>query len=72
MTTIPASCISWGREDKEFARIEDSDFIQYCLDNATKIEKKIIEERFMNNKSQREIAADMNVSQMFVSRLERK
>ena len=61
-----------GRTDGEFERIENRDFLRYCLSHLDKAEKLLVKERYANGKSQREVAALMGVSQMYVSRVERK
>jgi len=61
-----------GNNDSEFDRIEDRDFLDRCMAHMTDIERQVIEERYMADKSQREVAAGLGVSQMFVSRIERK
>ncbi len=61
-----------GSNDKEFQKIEDRDFIAYCIGHLNDVEKQIIFERYSKDKSQREVAAALGVSQMYVSRMERK
>ena len=61
-----------GRTDSEYERIENKDFLRYCLSHLDKAEKLLVRERYANGKSQREVAALMGVSQMYVSRVERK
>lgn len=55
-----------------FEKIDNRDALGRALKLLTNDERDLIEKRFVHNKSQAEIAAQMNVSQMFVSRLERK
>jgi len=61
-----------GRTDSEYERVENRDFLRYCLSHLDKAEKLLVKERYANGKSQREVAALMGVSQMYVSRVERK
>ena len=61
-----------GRTDGEYERIENKDFLRYCLSHLDSAEKQLVKERYANGKSQREVAALMGVSQMYVSRVERK
>lgn len=61
-----------GYEDYTFDRIDNRDFLLKTWDNFNEIEKKIIKMRYFDNKTQREIADNLEVSQMYVSRLERK
>jgi len=61
-----------GKEDSSFNAIEEFDFIKSNLDAFDEIEKRVIYERFINEKTQSELATLLNVSQMHISRLERK
>lgn len=61
-----------GVEDKNYLMIEDRDFIDFCMTHLTENERKLIEYRYYNEKSQKEIAELMNTSQMQVSRLEKR
>ena len=61
-----------GSADCEFDRIEDRDFLDSCISHLNEVEKQVIEERYMADKSQREVAASLGVSQMYISRIERK
>jgi RNA polymerase sigma-B factor len=61
-----------GENDAQFDRVENKDFLNYCLSLLNEEEKKIIIERFINNKTQKEVAEMLGVSQMQVSRLERR
>ena len=61
-----------GDEDAAFTHVENRDFLRYCLSQLNDPEKEIIKMRFVQNKTQSEVAAALNVSQMQVSRLERK
>jgi len=61
-----------GEEDNTFERIENRDFIEKTLHKFNEVEKEFIKLRYFNNRTQREIADKLGVSQMYVSRLERK
>jgi len=61
-----------GQEDESYASIENRDFIERMMEKFDDTEKKVIHERFHNGKSQREIAEDIGVSQMYISRMERR
>ena len=61
-----------GEEDSTFERIENRDFIQKSLSKFNEAEKEFIRMRYFQNKTQKEIADKLGVSQMYVSRLERK
>jgi len=61
-----------GNTDDEYERIEDRDFINKCLSQLDDLEKRLIRERFGEGKSQREVAVTLGVSQMYISRIERR
>ncbi len=61
-----------GQDDVSFEHIENHDFINYCMSLLNDTEKKIIEQRYLGNKTQKQVADMLNVSQMQVSRMERK
>lgn len=61
-----------GSEDKSFLVIENSDFVEYCKKKLNDDEKKFIELRFYEEKNQKEIGEIMGISQMQVSRFEKK
>jgi len=61
-----------GEEDTTFEKIENRDFLLKSLDKFNDAEKTFIEMRYFNNKTQKEIAEKLGVSQMYVSRLEKK
>jgi len=61
-----------GIEDKNFIEIENNDFIRKSLDKLNELEKQIIMNRYFNNKTQSDIAKQLNISQMTVSRVEKK
>lgn len=61
-----------GVDDKYFIHIENTDFINKSLDKLNELEREIIINRYFNNKTQSEIATKLNISQMTVSRVEKK
>lgn len=61
-----------GREDDHFMLIENRDFVSSCLRDLSKQETEFIRLRYYEEKSQKEISSLWRVSQMYVSRLERK
>jgi len=61
-----------GKEDKNFNYIENRDFINRCLEKLNKVEIKIIQDRFFDSKTQIQVADELGVSQMTVSRMEKK
>lgn len=61
-----------GEDDRYFDFIENKDFIDKCMEKLTDIEMKIIKDRFFHNKTQIQVANELNVSQMTVSRMEKK
>lgn len=61
-----------GVEDKSFINVENSDFIQKCMEKLNPIEVKIIKDRFFKSKTQMQVANELGVSQMTVSRMEKK
>lgn len=61
-----------GEDDKYFATIENNDFLMKNIQKLNDIEKKILYDRYFNKKTQFEIAQELNISQMTVSRMEKK
>ncbi len=61
-----------GREDKSFMAIEDREFLRCCMEKLTDREKEFIQLRYEKELSQKRIAAKWGVSQMYISRLEKK
>jgi RNA polymerase sigma-B factor len=61
-----------GDEDATFERIENRDFLEKSLDKFNDAEKEFIRMRYFSRKTQKEIADKLGVSQMYISRLERK
>lgn len=61
-----------GEEDDAFEQIESNDMITHMLSMLEGTSRFVIEERFLRQRSQRDVAKDLGVSQMQVSRLERR
>ncbi|MDR3120499.1 MAG: SigB/SigF/SigG family RNA polymerase sigma factor [Clostridiales bacterium] len=61
-----------GEDDFEFEKIENRDFIEKSMAKFSDSEREFISLRYMNDMTQKQIAAVMNVSQMYISRLEKK
>lgn len=61
-----------GEEDMYFSRIENNDFIMKTMDKLNEIERQILIERYFNKKTQVSIAKSLDISQMTVSRIEKK
>ena len=61
-----------GKDDRSFADIENRDFVKKALSKLQPVEKRIIIERYFNQKTQMRIAKEMNISQMTVSSMEKK
>jgi RNA polymerase sigma-B factor len=61
-----------GKDDMEFEKIENRDFLKKSLDRFNEVEKRFINLRYYMNKTQKDIADKLGVSQMYVSRLEKK
>ena len=61
-----------GRTDDGFLMVEEKDFVENCMRELSENEREFIQKRYYGEQSQKQIAADMGVSQMCVSRLERK
>lgn len=61
-----------GAEEDNFAQIEHKDFIEKFSKNLNEYEVKILSGRFFSGKTQSAIAEELGISQMTVSRLEKK
>lgn len=61
-----------GEEDFYFSKVENSDFILSTMKDLNDVEKQIIIERYFNKKTQVSIAKDLDISQMTVSRIEKR
>jgi len=61
-----------GEDQRDYGDIENRDFLKRALALLSDEERAVLTERFGMNRSQRAIAEDMGVSQMYISRLERR
>ena len=61
-----------GEEDRYFSRIDNNDFIMKIMEKLSNIEKEILIDRYINKKTQVVIAKNLDISQMTVSRIEKK
>ena len=61
-----------GFDDEGFTLIENRDFIDYCMSQMTDKEAELFRERFNNGITQKELAKKWGVSQMYISRMEKK
>lgn len=61
-----------GEEDKNYNLVDDMDFIKRAMENFTDLEKKIVFYRYFDKMTQMEISQKLDISQMTVSRLEKK
>ena len=68
-----SSASDWmGREDARYAWIEDRELVRTALQALNAREREIIHQRFFGEASQTEVARSLGISQMHVSRLERR
>lgn len=61
-----------GREDSRFEKMERSDLLKWLLDKLNPQERELLELRYLKNMGQRDAAKQLGISQMQVSRLERR
>lgn len=61
-----------GEDDHYFSKIENNDFLMRTMEKLNDIEKQILVERYFNKKTQVTIAKSLNISQMTVSRIEKR
>lgn len=61
-----------GEESEEYTNIENADFLVRNLKQLNEEERQVLINRYVKRKSQRAIAEEMGVSQMYVSRMERR
>jgi len=61
-----------GSEDSSFEKIENKDFLEKSLNKFNDTEKEFLQMRYFKNKTQKEIAQKLNVSQMYISRMEKR
>lgn len=61
-----------GCEDNHFMMIENRDFIHYCMKHLTEKEFAFVQLRYYQEYTQKQIAQRWQVSQMYISRMERR
>ncbi|MDL2205961.1 sigma-70 family RNA polymerase sigma factor [Eubacteriales bacterium OttesenSCG-928-N13] len=61
-----------GEEDREYNQFELRESMQRLMERLDETAKRILHERYFNERSQREVAEEMGVSQMTISRAERR
>ncbi len=61
-----------GDADKNLEGIDNKDFLLRTMDKLNEMEREIVKDRFYNMKTQSQIASKLGVSQMTISRLEKK
>ena len=61
-----------GYDDSGFASVENRDFLDYCISRLNEKEQSILKMRFFEGKTQKDVAALLGISQMTVSRIEKK
>ena len=61
-----------GQDEQSFYNIEQKDFFDKFDKSLNELESKIFKDRFFLNKTQAVIAKELDISQMTVSRLEKK
>ncbi|WP_026476747.1 SigB/SigF/SigG family RNA polymerase sigma factor [Alkaliphilus transvaalensis] len=61
-----------GETDKNFDTLENKDFLEKAMEKLNEVEKKVLKDRFFNQKTQMQVADELKVSQMTVSRMEKK
>ena len=61
-----------GEEDAYYEKIETWDFIQRGMTRLNDVEKKILRDRYFDKRTQVAISKELGISQMTVSRIEKK
>lgn len=61
-----------GYDEKTYEKIENRDFIEKTLDMFSELEREFITLRYIQNLTQKQIADKFGVSQMYVSRMEKR
>lgn len=61
-----------GYDDDGFALVENRDFLDYCISKMNEREQSVLKLRFFDGKTQKETADALKISQMSVSRIEKK
>lgn len=61
-----------GEEEPYFDQIESNDFLHRAMEKLNDVERKILIDRYFNKKTQIAIAKSLDISQMTVSRIEKR
>ena len=61
-----------GTSERGFENVELNDFLRRELEQLDDVERRVIMARFVEERSQRDVAQELGVSQMYISRLERR
>lgn len=61
-----------GEEDLYFSKIENNDFLMKTMKKLNEVEREILIERYYNRKTQVAIAKNLDISQMTISRIEKR
>lgn len=61
-----------GIDDHNFTNLENKDLLNQVLETMNEVENEIFKMRFIEEKTQGQIAEKLNVSQMTISRMEKK
>ena len=61
-----------GAEDNHFLMLEDKDFVEYCMKQLNEKERSFVKMRYTDEMTQQQIAERLGISQMQVSRTEKR
>lgn len=61
-----------GKDERYYDQIETNDFIEKSMKVLNEIERTVLVDRYFNKKTQREVGEKLEISQMTVSRIEKK
>ena len=61
-----------GETERGYERVEDRAWLEWVFSQVTPTERRLLELRYIHRMGQRETAAHLGVSQMQVSRMERR
>ncbi|MDD2190453.1 MAG: SigB/SigF/SigG family RNA polymerase sigma factor [Eubacteriales bacterium] len=61
-----------GRDEPGYSSFENAELIKTVMEDMSEQERDIFKRRYLDNETQQMIASDMGVSQMTISRLEKK
>ncbi|ACM59569.1 RNA polymerase sigma-B factor [Caldicellulosiruptor bescii] len=61
-----------GKSDENILQVENVEAVKKAIERLSPFEREFVQKRFFEEKTQKEIAEEMNVSQMYISRLEKK